>query len=112
LLLQYGNDRYGDRNFNTKIRAGTFCIYDSVLVPAAGQLLPFLALLYAEVRIVNLECTGVIPLQFAVTFKCNVRYFRSVTWQSPLFVNPVPNRARYCVMPVIPLNMEVTDPTD
>jgi len=48
--VQYASDRYGDRHFDTKIRAGTRCIYESVLVLSASQLLPFLVLLYAEVH--------------------------------------------------------------
>jgi len=75
-------------------------IYDSEFVPVASQLLLFLALPYAEVRLANLGCNGVIQLQFAVSFKCNDRYRRSGAWQGPLFVNPLPNRVCYCLCPL------------
>jgi len=77
-------------------------IHDSVFAPVASQLLFFLAFPYAEVRLANLVCDGVIQFQFAVSFKCNNRYLRSGAWQGPLFVNPVPNRVCYCLCPLFP----------
>jgi len=100
-MLSCHNGQRDDRKFNAKFHAGMFCIYDSVLVPAASLLFAFPSLVLC-----------VIPLQFAATSKCNVRYLWSVAWQSPLFVNPLPNRVRYCVMPVKPLNMKVMGSLD
>jgi len=60
----------------------------------------FLALLYVEVYLANLGCNGVILLQFAVTLECNDRYLRPDALQGPLFVNPLPNRACYCLCPL------------
>jgi len=64
-----------------------FYIFDSEFVPVARQLLLFLALPYAEVRLANLGCIGVIQFQFAVSFKCN-----NVT------LGPVHGRARYSLI--------------